>query len=121
MRGMRIEEHRRARALRQASTSAEGRLWRSIRGRGLKGHKFVRQEPIGPYFVDFVCRVEKLVVEVDGATHGTAEEVVHDRRRTAFLEENGYRVIRVQNADVYENLAGVLEVILSALERRSTL
>jgi very-short-patch-repair endonuclease len=92
-----------------------------VRARGLNGYKFVRQEPIGPYFADFVCRDEKLVVEVDGATHGTDDEIDHDVRRTRFLIENGYRVVRVQNIDVFENLDSVLETILCALERRSTL
>ena len=87
----------------------------------MNGYKFVRQESIGPYFADFVCREKKLLVEVDGATHGTDDEIARDARRTAFLVGDGYRVIRVQNIDVFENLEGVLETILCALEQRSTL
>jgi very-short-patch-repair endonuclease len=87
----------------------------------LNGYKFVRQDPIGPYFADFVCREKKLVVEVDGATHSTDDEMARDARRTGVLVENGYRVVRVQNIDVFENPEGVLETILCALEQRSTL
>ncbi|MGA8584464.1 MAG: DUF559 domain-containing protein [Roseiarcus sp.] len=78
MRGSQIPETRRARVLRQSQTHAEASLWRALRGRGLDGLKFVRQEPIGPYFADFVCRDKRLVVEIDGATHSTDEDLRGD-------------------------------------------
>jgi very-short-patch-repair endonuclease len=64
------DEHRvgRARSLRRALTPAESKLWARLRNRQLDGFKFARQEPIGPYYVDFVCRDRRLVVEVDGAS-----------------------------------------------------
>jgi len=46
--------------LRRSQTHTETVVWRALRGRGLDGVKFVRQEPIGPYFADFVCRDKKL-------------------------------------------------------------
>ncbi len=115
MRGLRLPETRRARSLRRDATAAERLLWRRLANRACGGHKFVRQEPIGPYFADFACRAAKLVVEIDGATHSTEEEIASDARRTACLEANGYRVIRFFNAEVYENLDGVLDTILTAL------
>jgi very-short-patch-repair endonuclease len=121
MRGLRLQETRRARDLRQNQTEAEGLLWRRLRGRVLGGFKFVRQEPIGPYFGDFVCREQKLVVEVDGATHSTDDERRRDAKREAFLRDQGYRVARFHNDEVYRNLDGVLETILAALERQSSL
>jgi very-short-patch-repair endonuclease len=86
----------------------------------LKGFKFVRQVSIGPYFADFVCREQKLVVELDGATHGTSAEIERDERRSAFLADQGYRVIRFTNAEVSEAPESVVETILAALERRTT-
>ena len=80
----------------------------------------MRQEPVGPYFADFCCREERLIVEVDGATHSTDAERAHDSRREAFLRDLGYRVLRVHNVEVYENLDGSLETILAALENRET-
>ncbi len=80
--------------MRRSQTHAETVLWRALRGRSLDGLKLVRQEPIGPYFADFVCRDKKLVVEIDGATHSTEEELRNDARRTEFLRGNGYRVVR---------------------------
>jgi very-short-patch-repair endonuclease len=104
----------RARVLRKAETAAEIKLWEALRGRRLAGLKFVRQLPVGPYVADFVCREEKLVIEVDGATHSSAEELQHDARRTAFLEGEGFRVLRVWNLDAFKNLDGVCETILHA-------
>ena len=120
MRGLRIPETRRARSLRRAQTPAEARLWSKLRNRGLAGYKFVRQEPIGPYFADFLCRERTLIVEVDGATHSTDDELRRDAHRTAFLESMGYAVLRVLKAEVMAELEGVLETIFLALAKRPT-
>jgi very-short-patch-repair endonuclease len=97
MRGLRLHEARRSRELRQDQSEAERRVWRRLRNRQLGGFKFVRQEPIGPYFADLVCREEKLVVEIDGATHSTDEERSRDAKRENLLQELGYRVVRFRN------------------------
>jgi very-short-patch-repair endonuclease len=108
---------KRARNLRNNQTEAERKLWGYLRDKRLQGYKFNRQVPVGTYIVDFLCAEAKLIVEVDGATHGDAHEVAYDERRTAFLNEQGYRVMRCFNADVFENLNGVLDTILIMLER----
>ena len=107
----------RARTLRDGinSSSAEDRLWSEIRAKRLAGFKFVRQLPIGPYFADFACRKEKLIVEVDGGTHASAEEREADAVRVGMLGSLGYRVFRVHNTDIYENLDGVLDTLLAVL------
>jgi very-short-patch-repair endonuclease len=69
MRGPNEFKTERARRLRQQSTDAERKLWWRLRSRGIHGHKFVRQEPIGRFVVDFVCRERKLIVEIDGGQH----------------------------------------------------
>jgi very-short-patch-repair endonuclease len=120
MRGLHIFEADRARGLPRGQTEAERQLWRRLRNRGLGGFKFVRQEPIGPYFADFVCREEMLVDEVDGATHSTDEELAYDERRASHLSLMGYRVARVTNDEVYRNLDGVLDTILAAARQRLT-
>ncbi len=108
MRGLRMHEAKRARELRNAETSAEAKLWAHLRARRLKGFKFVRQVPVGPYFADLLCREEKLIVEVDGATHGTSEEIAADKRRSAFLVSAGYRVPRITNAEVLDQIDAAL-------------
>ena len=101
-----------ARRLRRAATDAERRLWYRLRSRQIDGAKFVRQERIGPYVVDFVCRERRLIIEVDGGQHATDPR---DAVRDAWLFERAYRVLRFWNNDVLANTAGVLESIAAAL------
>ncbi len=110
----------RARALRGALTDAEQRLWYHLRNRRLGGHKFRRQVPFGPYVADFVCMAARLIVEVDGGQH--AQRAVEDARRTRYLEDQGYRVVRFWNNEVLGNLEGVLQRLSVVIaERLSTL
>jgi very-short-patch-repair endonuclease len=104
-----------ARTMRFNPTDAERILWGCLRKRCLDGFKFSRQIRIGPYIADFVCREKKLIVEVDGATHGENREVAYDARRTSFLEADGYRVLRVSNLAVFTERDGVLNAIHVAL------
>jgi very-short-patch-repair endonuclease len=106
-----------ARKLRRYSTNAESRLWAELRNRQLSGFKFIRQMPIGDYVADFACREAKLIVEVDGATHSTSEEILRDATRSAILERFGYTVLRMSNDDVYNAIEGVLRTIQAELER----
>ncbi|MCC6719522.1 MAG: endonuclease domain-containing protein [Acetobacteraceae bacterium] len=101
----------RARTLRRNATMPEQQLWRRLRASQLNGLKFRRQTPIGPYIMDFFAPSAWLVVEVDGITHvGTPA----DRERDAWLSGEGYRVPRVWNNEVMENLDGVLQLIQQA-------
>jgi very-short-patch-repair endonuclease len=92
-------------------TKAEIILWQSLRRGQLDGHHFRRQVPVGPLIADFACAKAKLIVEVDGATHAEDDELAYDARRTLFLADHGWALVRVNNLDVYENLSGVLEGI----------
>jgi very-short-patch-repair endonuclease len=114
LRGKNQKRVERARSLRRALTPAEFVLWARIRGRQLGGFKFVRQEPIDRYYVDFVCRERCLIIELDGGQH---LERTEDGQRDSELCALGYRVIRVWNNDVIENLDGVLQTLLSELEK----
>ena len=99
--------------LRRAMPEAEARLWQQLRDRRLLGHKFRRQHSIGPYIADFVCVPARLVIELDGSQHALAEEV--DARRTAFLNAQGWRVIRFWNARVMTDMENVLREIIAHL------
>ena len=112
MRGKDPKRNDRARLLRRGSTCAETELWKRHRNRQLGGFKFVRQEPVGPYFVDFLCREQCLIVEIDGGQHAVSDA---DQKRDALMKALGYRIIRFWNNEVLENLDGVLETILGTL------
>ncbi|MEI9401593.1 endonuclease domain-containing protein [Mesorhizobium sp. Cs1330R2N1] len=105
----------RARELRTDETEAEYRLWGELRGRHLNGYKFVRQVPLGPFFADFVCREKALIVEIDGSQHADSPT---DAARTAWLNRQGYSVLRFWNQEVLAERRAVLDTILAVLEGR---
>jgi very-short-patch-repair endonuclease len=98
--------------LRHEQTEAERRLWYRLRDRRLAGFKFVRQKSVGPYVADVCCREARLIIERDGSQHA---ESGYDAVRDAWLIEQGYRVLRFWNAEVSNNVIGVLDTILAAL------
>jgi very-short-patch-repair endonuclease len=112
MRGKDENRAERARSLRRATTPAESKLWNKLRNRQLGGFKFTRQEPTGSYYVDFVCRERRLIVEVDGGQHADRPA---DQQRDSELIALGYRVIRFWNNDVIENIDGVFQALLAEL------
>jgi very-short-patch-repair endonuclease len=112
---IRYRIRQRARELRQHLTDAEAILWSKLQRKQLCGYRFQRQYAIGSFIADFACRSAKLVVELDGATHSTAEERAYDAKRDRFIESQGWSVVRFWNADVYDNLNGVIESILQRL------
>ena len=107
----------RARQLRRGETDAEYRLWYRLRGREIGGYKFVRQVPLGPYVVDFLCRSKRLVVELDGEQHVDSDS---DVRRTAWLNAQGYSVLRFWNFEALREREAVLDTVLAVLEAEIT-
>ena len=100
--------------LRIEMTPEESRLWYLLRDRRFFGYKFRRQTPIGTYIVDFACFKARLIVELDGGQH--QDDVAYDQRRSAFLNDNGWKVIRFWNNEFRSNEEGVLSVILEHLQ-----
>ena len=118
MRGSQPWKTLRSQSLRSQQISAEEKLWSYPRNRRLGGFKFVQQEPIDIYYVDFLCRELRLVVEVDGATHCEIHELDADVTRAARLVQLGYRVYRASNTNGYDNIDGTLDELLALLEGR---
>jgi very-short-patch-repair endonuclease len=106
-----------AKNLRKRSTDVERLLWSRLRAGRFEGLKFRRQHPIGQYIADFVCLERKLIIELDGGQHALADEILKDRQRDAWLEKEGYTVVRFWDNDVLMNTSGVLDVIREKLYR----
>jgi very-short-patch-repair endonuclease len=100
-----------SRRLRRDATDAERTLWRALRGDAL-GVRFRCQHPIGGAIADFAYVELRLVVEVDGGQHGGADDAARD----AAMQAAGWRVLRVWNNDVVENLDGVRAAIAAAVQ-----
>ena len=106
----------RAQELRKNMTKEERRLWYEY----LHNYplRFRRQVIFGNYILDFYCAAAKLAVELDGSQHYETEGQRYDARRSAFLEQQGIRVLRISNLDVLRNLAGVCQAIDIAVAER---
>ena len=97
-----------ARNLRKNSTIQERRLWNLLKNRQFHNLKFKRQQPIGDYIVDFICKEAKIIIEIDGGQHNEPKNIEYDKSRTEYLNTLGYKVIRFWNNEIYENIEGVV-------------
>ncbi|MEO1101393.1 MAG: DUF559 domain-containing protein [Pseudomonadota bacterium] len=102
-------------ALRRDAAETERRLWTRLRRRQVSDAKFRRQHTIDGYVADFACIALKTVVEIDGASHATAEEQAHDAQRTEWFESLGWQVIRVTQEDVLNQIDDVVDFIARSL------
>jgi adenine-specific DNA-methyltransferase len=97
-------------------TPAEIVLWKHLRGRRFDGLNFRRQHPIGPFFADLACHEYRLIIELDGETH--LGEEAKDEKRTRYLNEQGWLVLRFWNTQVYDETEAVLESIYRSCQDR---
>ena len=107
--GLHVRMVEMARDFRKAPTTSERELWSVLR-RDQLGVSFRRQQPIGPFGVDFFCAGHRLIVEVDGPIHESQQE--RDAERQRLLEACGYRVVRFTANDVEQNLPQVIAAII---------
>lgn len=98
-----------AQELRRNPTEAERKLWRRLRLRQLGGRKFRRQHPLGKYTVDFVCLEKRIIIEVDGGQHQA--QVIYDQQRTAWIDQQGFRVLRFWDYAVMQDIEALKEAI----------
>ena len=103
-----------ARRLRKKSTPEEKKLWNKIKDRQLLGYKFRRQQPIGPYILDFYCADRKLAIELDGGQHNDSDTKEYDKERTEFIEFQGIKVIRFWNQEINKDINLVLDQTVRA-------
>lgn len=108
-----MDQRRFAKSLRRNMTDAERLLWRHLRAHRLNGHKFRRQQPIGPYIADFVHFGARLIIECDGGQHNQSAA---DQRRDTWLRAQGFRVLRYWNHEILNETDNVLSDIHNALD-----
>lgn len=96
-------------------TDAERKLWFHLRRSPPEGTHFRRRATIGPYFADFACHQTRLVIELDGGQHASEATAAYDAKRTSYLAEQGYRVIRFWNNEVLSDLNSVMLAVHAAI------
>jgi len=97
-----------SRQLRKDQIPWEKKLWARLKGRKFFDLKFKRQVAIGSYIADFSCFEKMLIVELDGSEHAEDMARRNDEKRTKFLENCGYNILRFWNNEVGNNIEGVL-------------
>jgi adenine-specific DNA-methyltransferase len=103
--------------MRKDPTDAERLVWRALRGRRFAHFKFRRQATIGKYIVDFVCLEKQLVLELDGGQHAEPGQQARDSARTAWLESQGFTVLRFWDHEVLKDWEVIEQVIWQHLHR----
>lgn len=101
-----------ARQLRKRSTISEKILWERLHRRQLDGLKFKRQHHIGRYIVDFFCNELRLILELEGGVHEKDNQKEYDEVRFQELESRGFKILRIKNDEVIDNIENVLKKIL---------
>lgn len=112
----RKELKERRKHLRNNGTSAEATLWTLLSKKQLDGRKFRRQHSIKNYIVDFYCPSEKLIVELDGDVHFSGAGFESDQKRDSELRKLGFKIIRIENGDVFLATMSVLDKIKSCFD-----
>jgi very-short-patch-repair endonuclease len=107
-----------ARLLRKNTTKHERILWEYLQENKILGVRMKRQHPIGTYIADFYCHTAKLVIEIDGTTHNTADQKLYDEERTFNLRMDGLKVIRFSNTQIEDDLNSVINEITKHVQER---
>jgi len=110
-----------AKIMRRHPTDAENLLWQSLRAKRFLGLKFKRQEPIGDYIADFICYEKKIVIELDGGQHARKRNELEDKKRDEWMKSQGFKILRIWNHEVLQNLEGLLEHIADECQSPSPL
>ncbi len=104
-----------ARSLRKNMTDAENLFWMKVRKKQLNGHQFYRQKNLGNYIVDFYCPSAKLIIEIDGGQHYSETGIIKDNIRDRYLNDHGFKVVRLSDIERLTNIDGVLEYLYEYL------
>lgn len=112
-----LTEH--AKELRKNMTPAEKKIWYEVlRNRQFENLRWLRQRPIDNFIVDFYCAELKLILEIDGDSHFTEDNMIYDKERTKILEQYGLTLIRFTNKEVMQNLSGVYQALLQQIAEK---
>ncbi|MBF0158225.1 MAG: DUF559 domain-containing protein [Magnetococcales bacterium] len=108
-----------ARSLRRELTPTEEVLWRALRA-SKRGYKVRRQQPMGPFIVDFFVPQARLVIEIDGSVHELQQQQEYDRERQEFLEQSGVSFLRFKDQHIENYLEYVVEKIDQVVRQKAS-
>jgi very-short-patch-repair endonuclease len=88
--------------------------------RSIEGAHFRKQAPVGDYVFDFGWLSAGILIEIDGAIHALPDVQARDKAKTIFAITQGFRVVRIQNGDVRDRPAWVVEQVREAIAHRAS-
>ena len=106
----------RAKEPRKEATRQENHLWYDF----LRSYsvRFQRQKAIGSFIADFYCHKAKLVIELDGSQHYSAQGLAYDAERSGILSKYGILVLRFSNSEIDQNFSEVCAMIDYRVQER---
>ena len=107
----------RRQGLRTCGTTAEASLWLLLKGSQCEGRKFRRQHSIGKFVVDFYCRSERVVIELDGEQHFTEEGHDYNEKRSGYFKSLGISTIRFENCEIFDRPETVIQDIKAMFKK----
>ena len=110
---MAFEKKKLARHLRSNMSLPKVLIWTRI-NRDQIGFQFRRQDPYGPYILDFYCPELCVAIEIDGSVHEGKK--VTDEARDSYLIAHGVHVLRFSARSVLKNPNSVVAQVKSYLE-----
>ncbi|PCH67076.1 MAG: hypothetical protein COC01_06620 [Bacteroidetes bacterium] len=104
-----------SRTLRLNETEAEKVIWERLKKKQVMGYRFRRQHPIMYFIADFYCHTTKLIIEIDGKVHDIREQYEYDQGKDFELMEQGLRVLRFTNDQIFSDIDTVITTIKQEL------
>jgi very-short-patch-repair endonuclease len=89
------------------------RIFNTLGGGALAG-EFMREWPLGNWFIDFYFPAVKLAIEVDGGYHRAPLQWRRDLHKAAELDAEGITLLRVANAEVFGERQHLIEKLRAA-------
>lgn len=83
------------------------------------GYQIETQTRCGPYRIDITIPRARIAIEADGkAYHSSPAQKANDRRKNAYLRENGWKVLRFSGRQIYKEMPKILRKIEDAMTER---
>jgi len=105
----------RARENRKNQTESEKIIWNVLRKKQT-WYLFLRQKMIGSFILDFYCSKLLLDIEIDWEIHDY--KLNYDIIRDEKILDNGIKIIRYKNEDVFKNIDWVYKDLIEEIKIR---
>lgn len=81
--------------------------------------QYVRELPVGRFFIDFAIEKDRIAIEIDGQQHLKPERIQSDKRKDDLLKLEGWKVFRIKwpEQNVIETIKMILNLPIDQADR----